>query len=52
MADQCSDVKQKFEEVCDELNLDVASKDSAWDAYRSIYNDYVLEVSSTWVSGL
>lgn len=39
------DIKIKFDEVCSELNLDEDAKESAWSSYRSIYNDYVLEVS-------
>ena len=39
------DIKIKFDEVCSELNLDEDAKESAWHSYRSIYNDYVLEVS-------
>lgn len=39
------DIKIKFDEVCSELNLDEDAKESAWYSYRSIYNDYVLEVS-------
>ena len=39
------DIKIKFDEVCSELNLDEDANESAWSSYRSIYNDYVLEVS-------
>lgn len=39
------EIKARFEDVCGELNLDERSKDSAWEAYLGINNDYVLEVS-------
>ena len=37
-------VKLQFDEVCDELNLDQEAKETAWDSYMDINNDYVLEV--------
>lgn len=37
-------VKLQFDEVCDELNLDQEAKETAWESYIEINNDYVLEV--------
>lgn len=40
------DIRSRYEDICAELNLDEIAKTSAWEAYMSINNDYVLEVSA------
>lgn len=38
------DIKSRYDDICAELNLDETAKISAWEAYKDINNDYVLEV--------
>ena len=37
-------VIEDYEALCRELNMDSATSDSAWDAYKAIKQNYTLEV--------
>ena len=39
-------MKEKYDRVCGELNLDQESMEAAWASYETINNDYVLEVGT------
>lgn len=40
-----STIKQRFDDVCSELNMDEATAVSAWETYEKINRNYTLEVS-------
>lgn len=42
-------VREKYDQVCRELNLDQESMEAAWASYVTINNDYVLEVRKDYV---
>ncbi len=48
MADE---VRLRYDQVCQDLNLDQESMDAAWSSYQAINNDYVLEVR-VWNGGI
>jgi hypothetical protein len=39
-----SNIKQRFDDVCKELNMDEATAISAWETYEKIDQNYTLEV--------
>jgi hypothetical protein len=39
-----SKIKQRFDDVCKELNMDEATAVSAWETYEKIDRNYTLEV--------
>ena len=38
-------IKQRFDNVCKEVNMDQATAESAWETYERIDRNYTLEVS-------
>lgn len=38
------DIRNRYESVCAELNMDEQTAEKAWASYHTINNDYVLEV--------
>ena len=40
-----STIKQRFDNVCKELNMDEATAECAWETYERIDRNYTLEVS-------
>lgn len=44
MGSEEAETRAKYERVCRELNLDQLTMDTAWKDYKSINEDYVLEV--------
>lgn len=42
-------ILQRFEEICQDLNMDASTKEEAWQNYQKIQMNYTLEVSSVVV---
>lgn len=38
-------IKSKYAHICDQLDIDEATRDATWETYRSTRNDHTLEVS-------
>jgi hypothetical protein len=42
-----SDIRERFDSVCRELNMDEGTAEEAWRSYEKIKTNYSLEVCST-----
>ena len=41
-------VKEEYEQLCRELNMDESTMDTAWKSYMAIRHNYTLEVKATF----